>query len=115
MINNFKHKGLEELWKKGKERKLPAKSITKLAMILGKLEAATCLENLRELKSLKFHGLKGHTPARYSLKVDENFRVTFEWDNGLVIILTTKTTTRQRKDNDNDTRITTYPCRLAPI
>ncbi|TDJ31871.1 MAG: peptidase [Gammaproteobacteria bacterium] len=81
MIKRFKHKGLEQLFTKGTPAKIQPKHKGKLNDILGMLNAAT---ELRDLNSpgLRLHKLNPKTANRYSLNVDENYRVTFTWLDG---------------------------------
>ena len=78
MIKTLRHKGLKNLFLKGAASGLPPKSVKRIAMILDLLDHAASPEDT-DAPGLRFHRLKGN-PTRYALWVDENYRVTFEWD-----------------------------------
>lgn len=46
------------------------------------LNAAKTIEDLYFPPSNRFHKLQGFNPARYSISVDAQWRITFEWLNG---------------------------------
>jgi toxin HigB-1 len=75
MIQSFKHKGLSELFQKGNARKVHPK---RLNLILTALNAATHAGQMH-MPGMRFHPLKG---GRFSVWVDENYRVTFKFENG---------------------------------
>lgn len=78
MIKSFRHKGLAELFESGKGRKVQPKHLKRLGLILTALNAATHPGQMN-MPGMRFHGLQG---ARYSVWVDENYRVTFGFENG---------------------------------
>jgi toxin HigB-1 len=78
MIKSFRHKGLAALFEKGDGRKLQPKHLKRLNLILTALNAATNAGQM-DMPGLKFHALKG---KRYSVWVDENYRVTFAFADG---------------------------------
>lgn len=77
MIQSFRHKGLAELFKTGSARKVQAKHVMRLQLILTLLNAAT---HAGQLSALRLRPLKGKPSGRYSVWVDENFRVTFRFE-----------------------------------
>jgi proteic killer suppression protein len=79
MIHSFEHKGLAELFKTGSARKVQAKHVERLKMILTLLNAATHAGQLNA-PGLRLHPLKGKPPGRYAVWVDENFRVIFRFE-----------------------------------
>ena len=81
MIQSFKHKGLSDLFQKGNARKMQPKHVKRLTLILTALNAATNAGQLN-MPGMRFHPLKG---GRYSVWVDENYRVTFGFDDGHAI------------------------------
>jgi toxin HigB-1 len=48
------------------------------------LEAAETLETLAALPSNRFEALKGDRQGHYSIRVNDQWRVCFRWDNGAV-------------------------------
>lgn len=81
MIKSFRHKGLAELFESGTARKLQAKHVVRLKLILTMLNAATHPGQMNA-PGLRLHPLKGKPAGRYAVWVDENFRVTFRFDVG---------------------------------
>ena len=58
MIGGFRHKGLEELHRTGKSRKIGAGYVRKCVRILQLLEVATKPEDM-SIAGFHFHGLHG--------------------------------------------------------
>ncbi len=85
MIKSFKHKGLKELFETGKSKKVPYEMHKRTLMILDLLDAANEPEGLN-VAALQFHELKGNRKGCYALKVTGNYRITFEWDSGAIIV-----------------------------
>ncbi len=81
MIKSFKHKGLAELFESGTGRKVQAKHVPRLKLILTMLSATTHPGQMNA-PGLRLHPLKGKPAGRYAVWVDENFRVTFRFDSG---------------------------------
>ena len=80
MIKNFRHKGLAELFERGKSRRVQ-RSLQRRC--LRRLEALDQAELLAELNipGFNFHGLHG-TPVRYSIHVNGPWCITFAWQDG---------------------------------
>ncbi len=78
MIKSFKHKGVEELFRTGKSRRVKPAFQDKCLRIMDALDVATVPEEMN-IPGFKFHGLQGN-PKRYAVKVSGNYRVTFGWE-----------------------------------
>lgn len=78
MIESFMHKGLEELFEKGKSAKVQATLAGRVLRRLDAISTAKTLEALN-LPSFDFHPLKGK-PKRYSVHVNGPWCITFEWE-----------------------------------
>lgn len=80
MIKNFRHKGLAELFERGKSRRIQ-RSLQRRC--LRRLEVLDQAESLAELNipGFQFHGLHG-TPMRYSIHVNGPWCITFAWQDG---------------------------------
>jgi proteic killer suppression protein len=78
MIKSFRHKGLAALFETGNTRKVQPKHAKRLNLILTALNAATQAAQMA-MPGIRFHPLHGN---RYSVWVDENYRVTFRFDAG---------------------------------
>ncbi len=86
MIKSFKHKGLEKFYTTGNTKGIQAIQAKKLRQLLTILNAMTSTDDLK-LPSLRFHQLQGHKKNLYSITVQANWRLTFEFDNENVYIL----------------------------
>jgi proteic killer suppression protein len=78
VIRSFRHKGLKELFERGQTRKVPPDLHARTLRRLDRLQAAVVPEDMR-LPGFYFHRLHGK-PARYSVRVSGNWRLTFGWD-----------------------------------
>jgi len=80
MIRSFKHKGLAELFERGRSRRVRQDL---QARCLRRLESLDQSELLRDLHvpGFNFRGLQG-APRRYSIHVNGPWCITFEWDDG---------------------------------
>lgn len=83
MIGSFRHKGLEEIYLAGQTRRIGAAYVAKCVRIPQLLEVATQPEDMN-IAGLRFHGLQGK-PARWSVRVTGNNRVTFGWSGESVL------------------------------
>ncbi|MGI1677660.1 MAG: type II toxin-antitoxin system RelE/ParE family toxin [Cellvibrionaceae bacterium] len=86
MIKSFKHKGLEKFYKTGTKKGIQAAHATKLRMQLAALETAHCIEDL-DIPGYRLHQLKGNRKGLWSITVNGNWRVTFEFEAGHVYIV----------------------------
>ena len=80
MIRGFRHKGLEELFRKGRSGKVAGELRIRALRRLDALEHATTLRDLN-IPGFDFHPLRGR-PQRYSLHVNGPWCITFEWLDG---------------------------------
>ncbi|HEX2886354.1 type II toxin-antitoxin system RelE/ParE family toxin [Vineibacter terrae] len=78
MIRSFRHKGLQELFEKGRTAKVDAKLQKRVLIRLDALHAAVSLNELAQ-PGFDFHPLKGK-PQRYTLHVNGPVCITFEWE-----------------------------------
>ncbi len=77
MVGGFRHKGLEELYRTGRTRRIGANEVRKCARILQLLAVAGRPEDL-SIAGFRFHRLHG-AEERWSLRVTANYRITFGW------------------------------------
>jgi proteic killer suppression protein len=77
MIGSFRHKGLEEIYRTGKTRRIATDHIRKSVRILQLLEVAAQPEDMN-IAGFRFHGLQGK-PKRWSVRVTASYRITFGW------------------------------------
>lgn len=78
MIKEFKHKGLEKFFLRGTKAGIQAKHIGRLRIILGRLHASGVPQDM-DLPGLKLHELTGSRKGIWSVKVNGNWRITFEF------------------------------------
>ena len=81
MIRSFKHKGLERFFLKGTKSGIQAKHASKLRLILGRLNASVTPKDM-DLPGLHLHQLSGGRSETWSVRVSENWRVTFRFVEG---------------------------------
>jgi proteic killer suppression protein len=77
VIAGFKNKGLEEIYRTGKTRRIGDEYVRKCVRILQALDVATSPEEMN-IAGLRFHSLCD-SPPRWSVRVTGNYRITFGW------------------------------------
>lgn len=78
MIVGFRHKGLEELYRKGSKRGVRPDHVPKLKRILSLLDVAQTPEDV-DLPGYRTHELTGDLAGHWSMRVSGNWRVTFRF------------------------------------
>lgn len=81
MIKKFKHKGLKQLFIKGKTRYIGAEFIEICTEILTALDVVEHPTEMN-LPGYDFHELKGNRKGTYSVHVNGNMCITFSWESG---------------------------------
>ena len=81
MIKSFKHKGLEEFFNSGSTRGTQAAHAKKLRMPLAALDTAVAIEDMN-IPGYRLHPLTGDRKGLWSITVNGNWRVTFEFTDG---------------------------------
>ncbi|HCB11749.1 MAG TPA: peptidase [Cyanobacteria bacterium UBA11991] len=79
MIKSFKHKGLELFYTTGSTKGIQAIHVKRIRLILDMLNSAYQVNDLT-LPPLKLHKLQGNMKNLYSVTVQTNWRITFEYD-----------------------------------
>ena len=79
MIKSFKHKGLEKFFNDGSTKGIQAIHKDRIEIILTTLNVMENLDPLKA-KSYKLHKLKGNMQNLWSVTVQANWRITFEFD-----------------------------------
>jgi toxin HigB-1 len=82
MIQSFADTETERFYQTGKSRKLPAAIHKRAAMRLTQLTAATRLEDLRLPPSNRLEALKGDRRGQWSIRINDQWRVCFRFENG---------------------------------
>ena len=80
MIESFRSKKLKRLFEKGLLGTVGADLSERTLLLLDQLDAATKPEDMN-IPGSRFHSLRGK-PKRYSVHVNGNWRITFEWRDG---------------------------------
>ena len=86
MIKSFKHKGLEAFYSSGSTKGIQAKHAKKLRMQLAALDTAQLIEDL-DIPGYRLHQLKGGLKGLWSITVNANWRITFEFTDGNAFIV----------------------------
>lgn len=81
MIKSFKHKGLRKFFEKGDYSGIQPKHDKKLRLQLAALDTATVIEDM-DLPGYNLHPLKGQRKNCWSISVNGNWRITFEFEDG---------------------------------
>ena len=79
MIKNFRHKGIEDFFRKGSKAKIQAAHAPKLGRQLLALDKAKEPEEM-DLPGWDFHTLVGNLAGHYSVSVNKNWRLTFTFE-----------------------------------
>ncbi|WP_426575868.1 type II toxin-antitoxin system RelE/ParE family toxin [Xenorhabdus stockiae] len=86
MIKSFKHKGLKKFFLKNDSSGLEQKLVPRIKNRLTIIDSASCIEAIN-LPGYDLHELKGNRKNIWSIKVSENWRITFKFINGDAEIL----------------------------
>lgn len=86
MIKSFKHKGLRVFFETGSKKGIQAKHAIKLRLQLAALDTAQVIEDM-DIPGYRLHQLKGLRKDTWSITVNGNWRITFEFENGHVYIV----------------------------
>lgn len=86
MIKSLKHKGLKKYFQTGSVAEIQAKHQRKLRMQLAAIDTAQEIDDIN-LPGFKLHPLKGERGGIWSITVNGNWRITFEFIDGNAYIL----------------------------
>ena len=79
MIKSFKHKGLEDFYKTGSIKGIQAIHKDRLQVILNRLNLMEKIQDVN-FPGSRLHKLKGSMQNLWSVTVQANWRITFEYD-----------------------------------
>ena len=79
MIRTFNHKGLRELFEKGRSKHIASDFAAKLLRQLDAIDQAETPEQLN-FPGFDLHELRGERAGTWSMKVNKNWRLTFRFD-----------------------------------
>jgi proteic killer suppression protein len=86
VIRSIRHKGLRRFHTTGSTAGIQASHAKKLRMQLAALETAVIIEDM-DLPGFRLHPLVGSERGRWSIWVNGNWRLTFEFRDGNVYVL----------------------------
>ena len=86
MIKDFQHKGLRLFFEIGKTSGINVQHAKRLRMQLIALDTAQRIEDM-DIPGYRLHRLKGKKQSTWSITVNKNWRLTFEFSVGDVYLL----------------------------
>lgn len=86
MIKSFKHKGLKALFEKNQSKGIRQDHVPKLRRLLARLDEADVVDDMN-IPGFGLHPLKGESKGRWSVWVNGNWRMTFEFKDGHAYVL----------------------------
>jgi proteic killer suppression protein len=84
MIQSFRHKGLGRFFESGSAAGIQPHHAKRLRMLLAALDTAQSIEDMN-VPGFRLHSLKGQ--GRWSVWVNGNWRLTFEFKDGHAYVL----------------------------
>jgi proteic killer suppression protein len=81
VIKTFAHKGLAELWSRGRTAKIDSKLHDRVLRRLDRLDVIAKPEEMN-LPGFDFHSLRGYKPTRYTVHVNGPWCITFAFVDG---------------------------------
>jgi proteic killer suppression protein len=82
MIRSFECKETERIWHGRSSRKFPADIQDRALRKLRQLDASGTLEDLRNPPGNRLENLKGNRAGQMSIRINDQWRICFLWDNG---------------------------------
>ena len=84
-IKNFKTKGTEDI-NYGRVTKEALRTLLRelhrrAQIKLARLGAVTSMQDLQEIRGNRFEKLKGERQGQYSIRINEQYRICFKWEN----------------------------------
>lgn len=86
MIQSFRHKGLRKFFESGSAAGIQPHHAKRLRMLLAALDTALNIEDMN-VPGFRLHPLKGSERGRWSVWVNGNWRLTFEFKDGHAYVL----------------------------
>jgi toxin HigB-1 len=86
VIKSFRHKGLKQFYQTGNTAGIQSHHAKRLRMQLAALDTATVIEDM-DIPGFRLHRFKGQHKGRWSVRVNGNWRLTFEFHDGNVYLL----------------------------
>ena len=86
MIRSFRHKGLQKYFETGSKAGIQPAHANRLRMQLTALDTAQSIDDM-DIPGFRLHVLKGSDRGRWSIWVNGNWRLTFEFIENDVHVL----------------------------
>ena len=86
MIVSFRHKGLRKYFESGSPAGIQPAHAKRLKMQLAALDTAQTIDDM-DIPGFRLHPLRGSGNRRWSITVNGNWRITFEFENGNALVL----------------------------
>ena len=86
MIKSFKHKGLKLYYETGSTQGIQDHHARRIRMQLAALDTALEIADL-DIPGYQLHPLKGDRKGVWSISVNGNWRLTFEFTDGIAYLL----------------------------
>lgn len=86
MIKSIRHKGLAKLYAAGSAAGVQPAHVQRLRYQLAALDTAQSIDDL-DVPGFRLHPLKGKLKGRWSISINGNWRLTFEFTDGNVYVL----------------------------
>ncbi len=86
MIKSFRHKGLRRPYETGSTSGVQASHAKRLRMQLAALDTAKAVDDM-DIPGFRLHPLKGAMRGRWSISVNGNWRMMFEFQDGNAYVL----------------------------
>ncbi len=86
MILSFRHKGLRKYFESGSLAGIQPAHGKRIKMQLAALDTAQTIEDM-DIPGFRLHPLKGGSQGRWSIWINGNWRITFEFENGNALVL----------------------------
>ena len=81
VIRTFRHRGLKELYERGRSARVAPGHVPKLLRILTALDRSSGPEGMN-IPGFHLHPLKGPLRGRHAVEVSGNWRVHFRFEHG---------------------------------
>jgi toxin HigB-1 len=80
MSDAFTNKGVEEVFYRGRSRRIGFEFHKRMSLLLDAIDGATCIGDLRGARG--FHALSGDRAGTFAVSVSGNWRLTFRFERG---------------------------------
>jgi len=86
MIRSFRHKGLEQFFITGSKKGILPDHADKIARVLDRLDASISPADMN-LPGYRLHELKGKEAGTWSVTINANWRITFQFEGQDAIVV----------------------------